>query len=156
RDDCSLNGYLNKLQYGDEPTCEMRLSIDCVGFLDAKGTGQTPAKIQACVAAFPSYACTDFRDNSPPTACLVTGMLGNGMACGANGQCTSGYCNVASTKVCGTCEALPLAGTMCNTAADCGHDLACALATGAVAGTCAPYVTQGSPCLTGVSPCEEG
>jgi hypothetical protein len=153
-DKCSLNGYVNKLTYGDESTCENRETSICLGFLSAKGTGQAPAKLEMCVGTYANYSCPDFRDNNPSTVCQVMGTLGPGMTCGANGQCSSGYCNVGASQVCGTCEAVPLAGAMCNVQADCGHNLGCAIPTGSATGTCAPFVASGGACLTGSAPCQ--
>ena len=42
-----------------------RTQQTCVNALGAKGTGTTPATIEACVAAYPSYACTAWLEDNP-------------------------------------------------------------------------------------------
>lgn len=157
RETCSMDGFLNKRTYGDEATCEARVAPTCVANLGAKGTAQTPAKIEGCVAQFSSYTCTDFLDGNPPAGCVPpAGTLANGAACGASAQCSSSYCSIPQDQVCGTCAALPVAGAPCQIGADCGRNLACATPTGASSGTCAPFALSGAACLTGTSPCAAG
>lgn len=157
RDTCSLGSYLNKKTYGDEAICEMRSLPPCLDNLAAKGTGQTPARLEGCVAEYSSYDCTDYLDNNPPAACATpAGTAALGAACGVDAQCASAFCAIAQYQVCGTCAALPVAGATCQVAAECGRDSACAKAATATAGTCAAYVAAGGACLTDVNPCEAG
>jgi hypothetical protein len=160
RDKCSTGGFLNNLNFGSEAVCEMRTAIGCAHALAANGTGQTPTKIETCVAAYPSYMCADFFDNNPPAACIPpVGTLSNGSACGANAQCTSTFCATGPFEVCGKCQALPTVGSMCLVEADCGRDSACVKPAGATAltmGTCAPWALAGGACLTGTAPCGAG
>jgi hypothetical protein len=157
RDTCSLNAFANDRTYGSEALCESLTAPPCVSALAAKGTGQSPANIENCVAAYSGVACPDFYDNNPPMACLPpAGTLATGAACGANAQCVSTYCAVTQFAVCGTCQPLPVAGAACTIQADCGRDLACATPTGATAGVCAAFVAMGGACLTGVAPCQAG
>ncbi len=159
RDKCSLNSYLNDETYGGEMTCESRTETECVANLGAMGTGQTPATLEACVAAYPSYGCTDYFDSNPPAACIVMGTLAMGAACGANAQCQSGFCATGPYAVCGTCQPLPAAGATCLAQADCGRDLSGVKPSGSNAmtmGTCAAFVASAGACLTGTAPCQNG
>jgi len=157
RDKCSLNSFLNDRNWGSEANCESRNLAPCVSALMAMGTAQTPAHIEACVAAYPTYTCTDFFDINPPAACIApAGSVAMGGACGANAQCTTGFCAVADHEVCGTCKTLPVAGATCQVQGDCGRDLACAIPVGMTSGTCAAFVAGGGMCLTGSAPCQNG
>ncbi len=157
RDSCSQGSFLNKVVYGDEATCESRLLQPCVSALSAKGTAQTPARIESCVSQYSGVSCTDFLDGNPSGDCVPpNGALANGSACGASGQCTSSHCAITQNQVCGTCAALPIAGAACLSVIDCGRDLACAIPNGATAGTCAAFAQSGGACLSGTSPCAAG
>jgi hypothetical protein len=163
RDTCSP-GYSNKVSYGSESVCQTRTAQTCINGLDANGTGNTAALIEACAAAYPSEMCADYFDSNPVTACQApAGTLTTGAACGTNAQCTSGYCHVTPTTTCGTCQPLPVAGAACMVQADCGRDPACAIPNIDVAdagvpteGVCAAWVPSGGACLTGYNPCEAG
>ena len=156
RDTCA-NGYFNKRTYGDEATCETRFAAACVTNLGSKGDAQSPDKIEACVAAFPTYTCTDLFDGNPPAACVPPAGTGAmGAACGVSAQCASTFCAVAQDAVCGTCQPLPAVGAACQAQAECGRDLACAKSVAAPSGKCAAWVASGGACLTSVSPCQAG
>jgi hypothetical protein len=164
RNSCAPGSYDIKLDFGGEATCQSRTAQTCVNALDAKGTGNTSAKVEACAAAYPSEMCPDFFDSNPVTACVPpAGSLANGEACGASAQCASTYCAVTQYTVCGTCQKLPVVGATCQVQADCGRDLACATPTVAVgdagvptSGQCALWVGLGGSCLTGFNPCQTG
>jgi len=159
RDKCSLNGYLNDQAYGGEMNCEARTETTCVLNLGGMGTGQTPATLEACVAVYPSYTCSDYFDANPPAACIVTGTLATGAPCGANAQCQSSFCAIGAYAICGTCQPLPTPGAACQINPDCGRDLDCVKPSGSNAmtmGTCAAYVAPAGACLTGTSPCPTG
>ena len=156
RDSCS-NGYLNKRTYGDEATCETRAAASCAANLGSKGDAQTPAKIEACVAVYPTYSCTDLFDGNPPAACVPPAGTGaTGAACGVSAQCVSTFCAVSPNNVCGTCQPLPVVGATCQTQGDCGRDLACAKTAPATDGKCAAWVPVDGACLTNVNPCAAG
>jgi hypothetical protein len=159
-DTCSQNGFLNAVLYGSEATCETRTALPCPSSLAATGTAQTPAHLELCVATYPAVTCTDFLDGNPTTACVPpAGSLAMGAPCGAAGQCMSTFCATGSYQVCGTCEPLPAAGSVCQSSGDCGRDLACvkpANASPQAEGKCAAFVAAGSACLTGVAPCAAG
>jgi len=163
RDTCSP-GYNNKVTFGTEAACQTRTAQVCVNALDAKGTGNTAALVQACATAYPAEVCSNFFDSTPVTACQApNGTLATGVACGASAQCTSGYCATTPTTTCGTCQPLPAAGATCEVQADCGRDLACAIPTIDVgdagvptSGKCVAWGASGGACLTGYNPCEAG
>lgn len=160
RDKCSMNGFLNDVTWGSEAICEMRSAMACPASLTAKGTAQTPAHLEECVAAYASYTCTDFLDNNPPAACAPpAGSLANGSPCGASGQCSSTFCALGPYAVCGTCQPLPAAGAPCQSQAECGRDLACVKPQGSTPqtqGKCAAWVPMGGACLAGQSTCAAG
>ena len=160
RNTCSLNSFLVDLDYGTEATCVSRTQQTCVNALSAKGTGTTAATIEACVAAYPSYTCTAFYEDAPPTACVPpAGTLATGAACGASAQCASTYCATGAYAVCGTCQPLPVAGAACQVDADCGRNLSCTKAAGSTTmtmGVCTAWIASGGACLTGTSTCAPG
>jgi hypothetical protein len=143
--------------YPSLTSCETRTAAVCVTNLAANGTGQTPAGVEACAQAYPSEACADYFDGDPVAACVPPAGTGQtGGLCGASAQCTSTFCAVSEYQVCGTCQALPVAGATCQVDADCGRDLSCAVPTGATSGKCAAWGASGGTCLTGYQPCAFG
>ena len=101
--------------YGTDPaTCVARQTLLCTNGLMAPATGNSPAKVEKCVAEFGTYTCQDFFDNQPPIDCAVTGSRANGAGCTFNGQCVSGYCQGTKTTICGTCADPPAAGADCS------------------------------------------
>jgi hypothetical protein len=130
--------FLITVTYGDMGTCATRVKLGCTAQNAANGTGATPTNIEACKAAVPGIACTDILDNTTPSACNFKGTLSNGTACGDNGQCSSGFCNINS-GTCGACAAIIPAGSSC-TNGGCDTGLTCAggvcKAPGAAGATC--------------------
>ena len=163
RNTCSPGFGIEK-NYGSSSVCVMRTADNCVASLAANGTGNTPALVDACAAAYPSETCTDYYDGNPVAACVPkVGTLANGGVCSFSAQCTSTYCSIPQYQVCGTCATLPVAGASCQVAADCGRDLACAIPTlasddGGLAssGSCQPFVALNGSCLSGYHPCQSG
>jgi hypothetical protein len=100
--------------YGDQQTCLTRQTLACSNGLMAPATGNSPAKVEKCVAEFNTYTCQDFYDNDPPADCTATGSRANGSGCTFNGQCTSGYCQGTKSSICGTCADAPAAGADCS------------------------------------------
>lgn len=147
---CS-NGALITTRYGDMNTCVTRIELNCKSSLTAPDTGASPATTEACVADIPSESCTDYIDNNPSAACQAQkGTRPDGAACAFAGQCANSFCHVAKGAACGTCGSPPAAGAACDTAADCGYDMACTKA-----GTCATFVAANGMCDAG-NPCEVG
>jgi hypothetical protein len=163
RSTCSPNYGIEK-NYGSSSVCVTRTADNCVSSLAASGTGNTPAFVDACAAAYPSETCVDYYDGNPVAACEPkAGTLANGAACSFAAQCTSSYCAIPEYQSCGTCATLPVAGASCQVAADCGRDFACAIPTlasddGGLAssGLCQPFVALNGSCLTGYHPCQNG
>lgn len=156
RDACSSGFQISRL-FGDLGTCEARTAALCVANLGAVGTGQTPTKIEACVAAYADFACVDFFDSAPPEACVPpAGEGATGAPCTTSSQCASTFCDATANVICGSCQPLPVAGASCAVQADCGRDLGCARLATAAAGVCAPWVEQGGACLAGAKPCKAG
>ncbi len=134
--------------YGDLHTCQTRLQLQCTLGAAAPSTGNTPAHITACVAAFPNYSCEDFLTNNPPAACIQIGTIATGSACEFNGQCTTGFCNNVKTALCGTCAAPPAAGTSCQDA-NCARQQECVARTL----TCQGYGAAQASCDNNAMPC---
>src|SRR5262249_13120144 len=78
--------------YGDMTTCLAREKLACTNALAAKGTGNSPARTEQCVAALKTESCADYFAGNPPAACINTGALADGMPCAFAGQCSSTYC----------------------------------------------------------------
>src|SRR5215471_4811365 len=54
--------------FGDMTTCLTREKLQCTIGLAAPMTGNTPAEVESCVAAYPNFSCSDFLINNPPPA----------------------------------------------------------------------------------------
>jgi hypothetical protein len=136
--------------YGDLATCLEREALACRNGLGAPQTGNSPARVEACVAAYPTYSCQDFFDNNPPADCAVTGARPSAATCTFNGQCASGYCQGVKTSGCGACADPPAAGADCS-ASTCWHNQRCVAATA----TCQAVVSLNGAC-DGAHPCDNG
>jgi hypothetical protein len=157
---CS-NGFLITRVYADLATCEQRTRDGCVASLAANGTGQTPANVQACAAAFPTVACADLLngDNLPAACATPVGRLAMGAACRYAAQCQSSFCAVPTGTNCGTCGPRPSAGAPCNgpgAPVGCGGGgLSCVGETATAPGTCLALGARGSLC-DATRPCGAG
>jgi hypothetical protein len=136
--------------YGDLATCVEREAMLCEHALEAPQTGNTPAKLESCVAEFGGFSCQDFFDNNPPDACMNVGPRAAGRPCAFNSQCQSGYCQTAAGSLCGTCADPPDVGSDCTVSA-CGHNQRCLQATMA----CAEVVSRNQTC-DDTHPCDSG
>jgi len=136
--------------YGDMTTCVSREALACRNGLAAPSTGNSPALVEKCVAAFPTYSCQDFFDTNPPADCVATGKLANAKACNFNGQCQSGYCQGTKNSMCGTCADPPAAGADCSTST-CWHNQRCV----AQDQTCESVVSMNGAC-DATHPCDNG
>jgi hypothetical protein len=138
--------------FGSMENCVMQETLACMNRLAAPATGNNPAVVEKCVAAFATYSCADFFNNNPPAVCAPTGPGVNGSPCEFNAQCSSGYCSGTKNVLCGVCAAIPAADTSCATT-NCAHDQTCVSATtecepvGVPAGSCDDY----HPCGDGLS-----
>jgi len=138
--------------YGDMTTCVTREELSCTLALAAPEIGQTPDKIESCVAAYATYSCPDFLNGNPPAACTPGGPRANGAACTFNAQCTTAFCARASNATCGVCAPAPSPGDSCASSA-CGHDQTCvdATMTCALQGDVNSACGAGAPCGAGLS-----
>jgi hypothetical protein len=133
--------------FGDMTTCLTREKLSCTNALAAPMTGNTPSKLQACVAAYSTFSCADFLTNNPPAACIIAGPKPAGASCAFNGQCATTFCGNEKISLCGRCGNEPTAGTSC-TATSCGRDKECVSSTL----QCQPQGTSGASCGAGL-PC---
>jgi hypothetical protein len=114
---------LVKLEYGTMDECTTRFTISCKDAVKAPDSGLTAATITACASALPGATCEDAIYRKV-TACQIKGGRANGMACGTNEQCGTGYC-AQSDQACGVCTALVNAGDACSVDDDCQPGLLC-------------------------------
>jgi hypothetical protein len=131
-----------QLVYGDEPTCESRLSMSCLNDQMVAGTTRTPADLSACAQAVMTTSCSDLVASKFPTACQVKpGTVANGQPCGSDWQCQSTYCNTAGAT-CGVCGPRAGVGGSCTSDDSCTTGLVCAnskcVTPGQEAATCDP------------------
>ena len=134
--------------WGDMATCLTREKLACTLGLAAPSTGNSPAEVEKCVAAFPTYSCADFLDNNPPADCQVTGPLAANAVCAFAGQCASDFCSNNKNSQCGTCGPLPAAGASC-LSSGCGHGQECVASTT----TCQTLGAASASCDPTTSPC---
>jgi hypothetical protein len=152
QNDACTGGLRNVALYGGEPTCEERVSLQCVVELSAPSIAQTAVTVEACAVSIATQSCADAFDEVPTAACVpIAGALTTGAACIASSQCGSTYCAIAPNAVCGSCAAVPKAGDHCGSTAECGDrgGLTCA------GGVCIPIGQSGSPCTSAI-PCGYG
>src|SRR5579862_3583374 len=88
RTSCS-NGASITSVYGDMSTCLAREQLSCTVGLAAPQTGNSPTKVEECVAAYPGFSCADFFSNNPPAACIATGQKPMNASCAVAGQCAT-------------------------------------------------------------------
>jgi hypothetical protein len=126
--------------YGSVSACVARAELACATSLGAPGQGNTPASVTACAATIASASCNDWQ--GPAGVCpQQKGTGADGSACEYAGQCTSGFCSIATGAPCGTCAAMPKAGDACTTT--CGAQ---ALACNRTTLKCVPIVAAGAKC----------
>jgi hypothetical protein len=126
--------------YSDPATCQNREKEVCLNSISAPGTGNTPATISACAAAFPSWSCTDWWNGITPDVCKVAaGSKANGATCIFASQCSSGYCAVFRGATCGSCAPVPIVGTPCGAGNGCGGN---GLYCDTITNTCQVLVTS--------------
>ena len=118
--------FVISLVFGDAATCVSTRTDSCMAALDAPSSGSTPSTKEGCAKDTPGESCVDFIDQTDTGACVTpAGSLDDGAACGTSAQCTSAWCAVASTAVCGTCTAPPKAGDSCAASGFCPSGLTC-------------------------------
>ena len=147
----TCSDFFVKYIYGDLATCKTRLKLSCVGYLGATGSSYTPGKIITCGKAYSTMTCTDFFSGPTPSECSLAGTIIGGKACGANAQCTSGFCVLDVAATCGTCAPAVSPGGAC-IKGQCPEDLNCIGATTTTAGLCQKPGKLGDTCSSSV-PC---
>ena len=93
--------YYIGLEFGTVAKCTERLTLQCLDAVMAPGSGLDGTTMVACTAALATASCDDLFNRNVP-ACNFKGTRANGMACGADEQCTSGRC-AKTTGACGMC-----------------------------------------------------
>lgn len=146
--------------YGDTTTCIDRASSQCEQALALNDTGDTPDFVDRCAKAYDAVSCSDAFDNNLPAACKRTtfGKVGDGGACGTDGQCMSGVCQTTLTTGCGICIEPVAVGAACKATSDCQAGLVCAAATSSGA-VCVAPAGEGQTCSTTtlpIVPCQSG
>jgi hypothetical protein len=145
--------------YGDQTTCVAREKLSCTNALAAMGTGNTPDRVESCVAALKTEACADYFAGNVPAACVNTGTLADGAACAFAGQCSSTYCTGLANAACGTCGEALASGADCTSGGTCARGQTCFTTPGSM-GTMMSCITEGAvgascsrsmPCATGLS-----
>jgi hypothetical protein len=127
------------VDYSDAMTCEAREKAQCLSSISAPGTGNTPATVSACAAAFTSWSCPDWWNNVTPQACKAQqGTIANGATCVFAAQCSTGYCMLPRGAKCGTCATAPQVGTSCAAGNGCGGN---GLYCDSISDTCEAFVT---------------
>jgi hypothetical protein len=137
-----------KADFADATTCVAREKEVCLNSISAPGTGNTPASMTACAAAYTNWSCPDWANSIVPEPCKIQpGSKAKGNPCIFSAQCASGYCSIPRGATCGACDDLPQVGTRCVAGNSCaGNGLYC----DGVTGTCqAQVMTAGAFCDAG-------
>jgi hypothetical protein len=158
---CALGFFV--VRWPDLATCKLYTTNDCINNAIAPQSAYTPATAQACAMQVPSWNCNDALDYvNPPSACTPpSGPRPNGTGCALGTQCQSGFCNIASGRVCGACDVAPQPGAPCGYANNrptfCGRGNYCndqnvCTPISTVGGTCGAHqlCELGFPCAAGV------
>jgi hypothetical protein len=134
-------------EWGSVTACKDGRRQECLLFMGAPGSGFNADKLQACTAAFAMEPCDDRLSAVQPEACRVAGTRDLGQGCYYGSQCKSGFCPVAKSAPCGTCENVTQPGvTTCSLSRDCTSPQVCANQV------CQNLVGVGGDCSAG-EPC---
>ncbi len=154
---CTNTSSVTKV-YGDMTTCLAREKLGCQNGLAAKGTGNTPDRVEQCVAALKAESCSDYFAGNIPAACVNTGTLADGTSCAFAGQCSSTYCTGLGDAACGTCGQALASGADCSNGGTCARGQTCYTAPGAngtttclTEGTAGASCSRAAPCGAGLS-----
>jgi hypothetical protein len=135
--------------WGDEPTCETRVKLECMAEATAPGTSLDGAQLELCAKGYAAQVCADRFAGYRPTDCVVKGTRSNGMGCFYDSQCSSGFCNLPGGSACGSCATASVAGvTACASSSDCSGRQTCA------ANVCQLRVALNQTCSAS-KPCDE-
>ena len=157
RQSCSMGANITKV-YGDLATCQARVKQQCLTALMAKGTGNSPSRVEQCVTATMTESCSDFYTGNTPAPCVNTGTLADGTSCAFGGQCSSTYCTGLTNAACGTCGQAAATGASCvNDSATCARGQTCVTTPGTMgaAATCIQEGAVGAMCSR-AAPCNFG
>jgi hypothetical protein len=140
-----------QLIWKDAAACEASLVPVCVKALGLSDTAKTPAFTASCGEALALLDCSSFMSRKIPTACNPpAGPRADGAACGDDGQCANGYCDMPLDQACGTCATRAAADQGCDRDDDCAFGLICSKDN-----KCTPYVAKSGECDDN-HPCEPG
>jgi hypothetical protein len=130
---------LGAFQMGDLTQCEPLQVDSCMMTASAKGSGDTPAGIAVCGAAFAT--CTDLPFEHPE--CTMPGTLDDGVSCLVNDQCKSGTCARLGENIvqCGIRWSGGALDAPCSNNTTCARHLC-------FSGKCVEYAAEGKPCGT--------
>ncbi len=146
--------------FGDQATCLLREKLACSTALGAKGSGNTPARVEQCATALAAEACADFLAGNAPAACVNMGTLTDGTGCAFPGQCSSTYCTGLANAACGVCGQPVAAGGDCSNGGTCARGQTCYAAPGAAnmtmsciteAAAIGASCSRAMPCAAGLS-----
>jgi hypothetical protein len=145
--------------YGDMATCLAREKLSCTNALAAKGTGNTPDRVEQCVAALKTESCADYLSGNIPAACVNTGTLADAAGCAFAGQCSSTYCTGLTNAACGTCGEPVASGGDCTNGGTCARGQTCFTTPGSMGmamsciteGVAGASCTRSMPCAAGLS-----
>lgn len=151
----ACNPFTGSVVYGDETTCQQRVTLACMPAIGAPGSTLTPGQVDQCAQAVAAESCEQYLDNDQPSACTYTGSRPAGAACGTDAQCQTGYCRLAPAAMCGTCATRAQAGqpipdgsiVNCLNDGDCQATMVCAL------GQCVAPAPGGAACGP-LQPCQ--
>jgi hypothetical protein len=144
---CSKYSSCDEIEFGNYfgtlGTCEQRFEQFCPDQYSAPGTTASPSDVKACAEATSDLTCGQFLTGVLPPACQVpAGSESMGAPCEYSGQCSSGFCSVAS-GFCGTCQVGASIGQACESMFGCTSGLVCA-------NTSCPI--DGGPCAGALHP----
>lgn len=130
----------------NQSSAPARFETTCNNLLNAPGTSNGAAQIDACATKFNSLACNQDAD------CTITGgTLAVGTACEETYQC-NGFCDKGSSSTgdsdCGKCAPTVALGAACMQNDECGPGNVCQFVSGA-SGTCIVEPAQPAPVAIG-------
>jgi hypothetical protein len=133
--------------YGDKVTCVARLARSCNDEQKAMGVTRTPDDLAACGADVATTSCADLLASRFPASCQVKpGTIENGVGCGTDWQCASGYCGKKNSD-CGVCGPRAALGGDCTADDGCQQGMVCAN------NKCAVPADLNGPCNLPNQPC---
>jgi hypothetical protein len=108
---------LLELAYGDQSTCEARLTPRCLAAPELDGSNVTADDIAACADAYEAQSCEEALA-AAPSACRVAGQKADGETCAVATECKGNICDAAAEGECGKCKSPLAEGSACDAATD--------------------------------------